>query len=197
MDENFSIFNIFTMLGGLAFFLYGMNVMSTGLEKLTGGKLEVALKKMTSNKIKAILLGMGVTVAIQSSSAMTVMLVGLVNSGIMELEQTVCVCFGADIGTTLTAWILSLSGINSEGNVLLKLLEPKCFSLVIALIGVIMIMGSKKQRRKDIGMMLVGFGILMQGMTMMSSSMEPLKEMDSFVSLMTAFKNPILGANCF
>ena len=108
MDENFSIFNIFTMLGGLAFFLYGMNVMSTALEKLTGGKLEVALKKMTSNKIKAILLGMGVTVAIQSSSAMTVMLVGLVNSGIMELEQTVCVCFGADIGTTLTAWILSL-----------------------------------------------------------------------------------------
>ena len=106
--EGFSIFNIFTMLGGLAFFLYGMNVMSTGLEKLTGGKLEVALKKMTSNKFKGILLGTGVTVAIQSSSAVTVMLVGFVNSGLMSLEQTVGVCFGSNIGTTFTTWILCL-----------------------------------------------------------------------------------------
>ena len=106
MDEKFSIFNIFTMLGGLAFFLYGMNVMSTGLEKLTGGKLEIALKKMTSNKFMAILLGMIVTIAIQSSSAMTVMLVGFVNSGIMALEETIAVCFGSNIGTTFTAWIL-------------------------------------------------------------------------------------------
>ena len=119
--ETFDVFSVFTMLGGLAFFLYGMNVMSTSLEKLTGGKLESALRKMTSNKIKSLLLGMGITIAIQSSSAVTVMLVGLVNSGIMMLEQTVAVCFGADIGTTLTAWILSLSGIKGD-NFFLKLL---------------------------------------------------------------------------
>ena len=125
--EEFSIFNIFTLLGGLAFFLYGMKVMSTGLEKLTGGKLEVALKKMTENKLKAILLGMGVTVAIQSSSAMTVMLVGFVNSGIMTLEQTIGVCFGSNIGTTFTAWILCLDGIkdSGEGGVISFILSHK------------------------------------------------------------------------
>ena len=147
MNEEFSIFNIFTMLGGLAFFLYGMNVMSTGLEKLTGGKLEVALKKMTSNKFKSILLGMGITVAIQSSSAMTVMLVGLVNSGIMQLDQTVGVCFGADIGTTLTAWILSLAGVEGD-NFFIKMLKPTSFSPLVALIGVMFIM-LKNHSRSD------------------------------------------------
>ena len=198
MDESFSIFNIFTLLGGLAFFLYGMNVMSTGLEKLTGGKLEVALKKMTSNKIKAILLGMGVTIAIQSSSAMTVMLVGFVNSGIMTLEQTIGVCFGSNIGTTFTAWILCLSDIKDTGSggitsFLLKLLNPEAFSPLIALVGIIMIMGAKKNKKKDVGRILVGFAVLMTGMTLMSSSVEPLKESEEFKSMLTAFENPVLG----
>lgn len=192
MGEKFSIFNIFTMLGGLAFFLYGMNVMSTGLEKLTGGKLEVALKKMTSNKFKSILLGTGITIAIQSSSALTVMLIGLVNSGIMQLEQTVGVCFGSDIGTTLTAWILSLSGIES-GNFFIKLLKPESFSPLIALVGIIMIMMCKKNKRKDIGRILVGFAILMTGMTLMSDSVDPLAQSQEFRKILTAFKNPFLG----
>ena len=123
---------MFSMLGGLAFFLYGMNVMSTGLEKLTGGKLEIALKKMTSNVFKSILLGMGITIAIQSSSALTVMLVGLVNSGIMTLEQTVGVCFGSNVGTTFTAWILSLAGLEGD-NFFIKMLKPESFSPLIAL----------------------------------------------------------------
>lgn len=187
------IFAFITLFGGLAFFLYGMHLLSESLKKTAGGRLEKLLKKATNNSAKGLLIGALITIAIQSSSAMTVMLVGFVNSGIMELSQTVGVIFGSDIGTTLTAWILSLSGINSDGNVVLKLLEPKCFSLIFALIGVIMIMASKKQRRKDIGMMLVGFGILMQGMTMMSSSMAPLRDSESFVNVLTAFRNPLLG----
>ena len=172
--ETFDIFSVFTMLGGLAFFLYGMNVMSSSLEKLTGGKLETALRKMTSSRIKSLLLGMGITIAIQSSSAVTVMLVGLVNSGIMQLEQTVAVCFGADIGTTLTAWILSLSGIKGD-NFFLKLLKPK------------------RSKKKDIGSIMLGFAILMTGMTLMSGAVEPLAESESFQSVLVAFKNPLLG----
>jgi len=196
--EEFSIFNIFTLLGGLAFFLYGMNVMSTGLEKLTGGKLEVALKKMTSNKFKSILLGMGVTIAIQSSSAMTVMLVGFVNSGLMSLEQTIGVCFGSNIGTTFTTWILCLGDIKTSdgGGILefiLKMLKPESFSPLIALIGVIMIMSAKKNKKKDIGRILVGFAVLMTGMTLMSDSVDPLAQSEDFKKLLTAFENPILG----
>lgn len=196
--EEFSIFNIFTLLGGLAFFLYGMNVMSTGLEKLTGGKLEIALKKMTSNKIKSILLGMGVTIAIQSSSAMTVMLVGFVNSGLMTLEQTIGVCFGSNIGTTFTAWILCLGDIKTSdgGGVLpflLKMLKPESFSPLIALIGVILIMASKKNKKKDIGRILVGFAVLMTGMTLMSDSVDPLAQSEDFKKVLTAFENPVLG----
>lgn len=198
MDEKFSIFNIFTMLGGLAFFLYGMNVMSTGLEKLTGGKLEVALKKMTSNKLKSILLGMGITVAIQSSSAMTVMLVGFVNSGIMALEQTIGVCFGSNIGTTFTSWILCLGDIHDGGNggaagFFLKLLKPESFSPLVALAGIIMIMFAKKNKKKDIGRILVGFSVLMTGMTLMSDSVDPLANSPEFQKLLTAFENPVLG----
>ena len=192
MDGKFTIFNIFTMLGGLAFFLYGMNVMSTGLEKLTGGKLEAALQKMTSNKIKAILLGLGITVAIQSSSAMTVMLIGFVNSGLMSLEQTVAVCFGSDIGTTLTAWILSLAGVDGK-NPFVKMLKPSSFAPLVALIGVIMIMGAKKNKKKDIGRILVGFAIIMTGMTLMSDAVTPLADSPQFQKILTAFKNPILG----
>ena len=190
--EDFSIFNIFTLLGGLAFFLYGMKVMSTGLEKLTGGKLEVALKKMTSNKIKSLLLGMGITIAIQSSSAMTVMLVGFVNSGIMSLEQTIGVCFGSDIGTTLTAWILSLAGVDGK-NPFIKMLKPSSFAPLVALVGVIMIMAAKKNKKKDVGRILVGFAIIMTGMTLMSDAVSPLADSPKFQNVLTAFKNPILG----
>lgn len=187
------VFSFVTLFGGLAFFLYGMRLLSESLKKTAGGKLEKLLNKATDNKFKGLAVGAIITIAIQSSSAMTVMLVGFVNSGIMDLPQTVGVIFGSDIGTTLTAWILSLAGIDSGDNVFLKLLKPSVFSLVFALIGIALIMICKKQRRKDIGTMLIGFAILMQGMTMMSASMEPLKEMDSFVSFMTAFKNPLLG----
>lgn len=190
--EEFSIFNIFTLLGGLAFFLYGMKVMSTGLEKLTGGKLEVALKKMTENKLKALLLGMGITIAIQSSSAMTVMLVGFVNSGIMNLEQTIGVCFGSDIGTTLTAWILSLAGVDGK-NPFIKMLKPSSFAPLVALIGVIMIMAAKKNKKKDVGRILVGFAIIMTGMTFMSDAVSPLADSPKFQNVLTAFKNPVLG----
>jgi len=186
------IFSLFTLCGGLAFFLFGMTTMSKSLEKMAGGKLERLLKMMTSNPIKSMLLGAGITIAIQSSSAMTVMLVGLVNSGVMELGQTIGVIMGSNIGTTLTAWILSLSGIES-GNIFIKMLKPENFSPVVALIGVIFIMGSKKQRRRDIGRIMVGFAILMYGMELMKDSVAPLADMPEFSSILTAFNNPILG----
>ena len=187
-----TIFNLFTLLGGLAFFLYGMTVMSTGLEKMAGSKLEKILKKMTSNPFKSLLLGAGITIAIQSSSAMTVMLVGLVNSGIMKLGQTIGVIMGSNIGTTLTAWILSLSGVESD-NIFLQMLKPKNFAPLVALIGILLIMVSKKRKKKDIGNICVGFAILMFGMELMGSSVEGLEDMPQFTSMMTAFTNPILG----
>ena len=186
------IFSVFSLLGGLAFFLYGMTTMSKSLEKMAGGKLERILKQMTSNPFKSLLLGAGITIAIQSSSAMTVMLVGLVNSGVMELGQTIGVIMGSNIGTTLTAWILSLSGIES-GNTLIKLMKPENFSPIVALIGIILIMGSKKQKRRDIGRIMVGFSILMYGMELMKNSVSPLADMPEFSSLLTAFNNPLLG----
>lgn len=187
-----TIFNLFTLLGGLAFFLYGMNVMSTGLEKMAGSKLEKILKKMTSNPFKSLVLGAGITIAIQSSSAMTVMLVGLVNSGIMQLGQTIGVIMGSNIGTTLTAWILSLSGVESD-SFFLQMLKPKNFSPIVALIGILLIMVSKKRKKKDIGNICVGFAILMYGMELMGASVEGLDQMPQFTSMMTAFTNPILG----
>ena len=186
------IFSVFTLCGGLAFFLYGMTTMSKSLEKMAGGKLERVLKRMTSNPFKSLLLGAGITIAIQSSSAMTVMLVGLVNSGVMELGQTIGVIMGSNIGTTLTAWILSLAGIESE-SVFVNLLKPENFSPVIALVGIILIMASKKQRRRDIGRILVGFAILMYGMELMKDAVSPLADMPEFSSLLTAFNNPLLG----
>ena len=186
------IFSVFTLCGGLAFFLYGMTTMSKSLEKMAGGKLERLLKRMTSNPFKSLLLGAGITIAIQSSSAMTVMLVGLVNSGVMELGQTIGVIIGSNIGTTLTAWILSLTGIESE-SVFVNLLKPENFSPVIALIGIILIMGSKKQKRRDIGRIMVGFAILMYGMELMKNAVSPLADMPEFSSLLTAFNNPLLG----
>ena len=186
------IFNVITLIGGLTFFLYGMHVLSTGLEKMAGGKLEKALKKMTSNPFKSLALGAGITIAIQSSSAMTVMLVGLVNSGIMELAQTVGVIMGSNIGTTLTAWIFSLSGVESD-NVAIKMLKPENFSPIIAFIGIIFIMMSKNKKKKDIGAIFVGFSILMYGMQLMTNSVSPLKDVPQFSSVLTAFKNPLLG----
>ena len=186
------IFSIFTLCGGLAFFLYGMSVMSSGLEKVAGGRLEQMLKKMTDNPFKSLLLGAGITIAIQSSSAMTVMLVGLVNSGIMELGQTVGVIMGSNIGTTLTAWILSLTGIESEA-VWLRMLKPEAFSPVVAFIGILMIMASKGDRRRSAGSIMVGFAVLMYGMELMSDSMSPLADMPEFSAILTAFTNPLLG----
>ena len=186
------IFSLFTLCGGLAFFLYGMTTMSKSLEKMAGGKLERLLKPMTSNPLKSLPLGAGITIAIQSSSAMTVMLVGLVNSGVMELGQTIGVIMGSNIGTTLTAWILSLAGIESE-SVFVNLLKPESFSPVVALVGIILIMGSKKQKRRDIGRILVGFSILMYGMELMKDAVSPLADMPGFSSLLTAFNNPLLG----
>ncbi len=186
------IFSFITLFGGLAFFLYGMTVMSGSLEKLAGGKLEHMLKKLTSNKLKALALGAGITIAIQSSSAMTVMLVGLVNSGIMELSQTVGLIMGSNIGTTLTAWILSLAGI--EGELFwMKMLKPENFSLLFALAGAAMIMISKKQKQKDIGAIFVGFAILMYGMKLMSNAVAPLAEIPEFGNILLVFQNPLLG----
>lgn len=187
-----NIYNLFALCGGLAFFLFGMNVMSNYLEKMAGGRLESILKKMTSSKWKSLVLGAVVTIAIQSSSALTVMLVGLVNSGIMEIEQTVCVIMGSDFGTTLTAWILSLSGIRSD-NFFISMLKPENFSPIVALIGVFMIMGGKSQKKKDIGTILCGFAVLMYGMTIMSNAVSPLAEMPQFQKILVAFDNPIIG----
>ena len=170
------IFSLFTLCGGLAFFLYGMTTMSKSLEKMAGGRLERLLKRMTSNPMKGLLLGAGITIAVQSSSAVTVMLVGLVNSGVMELGQTIGVIMGSNVGTTLTAWILSLTGIESE-SFLLNLLKPENFSPLFALAGILLIMGSKRQRRRDVGRILIGFAILMSGMEMMKNSVSPLADM--------------------
>lgn len=187
------IFSIITLVGGLAFFLYGMNVMSGGLERMAGGKLENSLKKMSSNPMKGLALGMGITIAIQSSSAMTVMLVGLVNSGIMSLSQTIGVIMGSNIGTTLTPWITSLSGIDSS-NPFLRMLNPSSFAPIIALVGVIFIMAAKTNRKKkDIGAILCGFAILMTGMTFMSDAVKPLREMEGIENVLVMFDNPFFG----
>lgn len=187
------IFSIFTLCGGLAFFLYGMGVMSSGLEKVAGGKLEKMLRQMTSNPYKSLALGAGITIAIQSSSALTVMLVGLVNSGIMELGQTIGVIMGAHVGTTLTAWILSLSGIDASANIFLRLLKPESFSPLFALVGVCMMMMARSNKRKSLGSILVGFSILMVGMIMMAQSMTPLADKPEFQKFLVAFTNPLLG----
>ncbi len=187
-----NIFSICTLCGGLAFFLFGMHVMSQSLEKIAGGKLEATLKKMTSNPFKSLALGAGITIAVQSSSAMTVMLVGLVNSGIMQLEQTVGVIMGSNVGTTLTAWLLSTAGIKSD-NIFISMLKPENFAPIVALAGIIMIMMSKKKKRQDIGTIMVGFAVLMYGMELMKEAVSPLAETEGFTKLLTAFENPLLS----
>ena len=185
-------FGVLTMLGGLALFLYGMETMGQGLEKLSGGRLEKILEKLTSNPVKAVLLGAGVTAVIQSSSATTVMVVGFVNSGIMKLTQAVGIIMGANIGTTVTSWILSLTGIESS-NFFVTLLKPSSFSPVLALIGVCFLLFSKNEKKKDIGTILVGFAVLMTGMETMSGAVKPLADVPEFTGILTMFSNPILG----
>ena len=185
-------FGLLTMIGGLALFLYGMKTMGDALSKMAGGRLEQVLERMTNNPVKAVLLGAGVTAVIQSSSATTVMVVGFVNSGIMKLSQAVGVIMGANIGTTVTSWILSLSGIES-GNFFVKLLKPSSFSPVLALIGVILVMFVKNTKKNDVGTILIGFAVLMFGMETMSSAVKPLADVPEFTSLFTAFENPLLG----
>ncbi len=187
-----SIFNVLTMLGGLALFLYGMDLMGNGLTRLSGNRLEQILQKLTTNKYKAVLLGMAVTALIQSSSGTTVMVVGLVNSGIMKLSQAVGVIMGANVGTTVTSWILSLTGLQGD-NVFVKLLTPDAFSPVLALIGIIIMMSTKRSSRRNLAEILIGFAILMFGMSTMSGALKPLANMPSFTQLFTYFSNPILG----
>ncbi|KIR02756.1 Sodium-dependent phosphate transporter [Lachnospiraceae bacterium TWA4] len=186
------IFGVLTMMGGLSMFLYGMKTMGDGLEKLSGGRLEHILEKLTSKRIMAVLLGVLVTGAIQSSSATTVMVVGFVNSGIMKLSQAVGIIMGANIGTTVTSWMLSLTGIESS-NVFLRMLKPSSFAPILSLIGIILLMGAKNNKKKDIGVILLGFTILMFGMETMSGAVKPLADNEAFTGILTRFSNPILG----
>ncbi len=191
-EYHMDIFNVFSLLGGLALFLYGMDAMGKGLEKLSGGRLERLLEKLTSNRLKAVGLGLLVTAVIQSSSATTVMVVGFVNSGIMKLSQAIGVIMGANIGTTVTSWILSLSGISGD-SFFIKLLKPSSFSPILALIGIIFIMFCKSEKKKDIGGILLGFAILMTGMDAMSAAVKPLQDVPEFTNILLMFSNPILG----
>ncbi len=186
------IFGILTMIGGLALFLYGMNAMGDGLAKLSGGRMEQVLEKLTKRRIMAVLLGAGVTAVIQSSSATTVMVVGFVNSGIMKLNQAVGIIMGANIGTTVTSWLLSLTGIEGS-NLVLQLLKPSSFAPVLAAIGIILTMTAKDDKKKDIGNILVGFAILMFGMETMSGAVEPLASNEKFTNMLLMFRNPVLG----
>lgn len=180
------------LFGGLAFFLYGMSMLSGGLENLTGGTLEQTLKKVTRNPFLSFFLGAGITIAIQSSSAMTVMLVGLVNSGIVDFCDTFGVVMGSNVGTTLTAWLLSLAGIGGD-NFFLTLLKPMTFAPLLAFIGILFRMISKDEKKKNIGLIFIGFAILMTGMDFMSNSMNSVQEMKGFQSLLTAFSSPIVA----
>ncbi len=186
------VFSILTMIGGLALFLYGMDTMGAGLTKLSGGRMEMILERMTGNIFKAVLLGTIVTAVIQSSSATTVMVVGFVNSGIMKLSQAVGVIMGANIGTTVTSWILSLTGIQSS-NFFVRLLKPSSFSPVLAVIGIGLLMFSKSEKKKDVGTVLVGFAVLMFGMETMSNAVKPLADVPEFTNILLMFKNPLLG----
>lgn len=186
------IFSVLSMIGGLAMFLYGMETMGDGLAKTAGGKLEQILEKLTSTPIKGVLLGAAVTAVIQSSSATTVMVVGFVNSGIMKLSQAVGIIMGANVGTTVTSWIVSLAGIESN-NILLQFLKPTSFCPILALIGIIMIMFTKDEKKHDIGGILLGFAVLMFGMDTMSNAVKPLADVPEFTGILTMFSNPLLG----
>lgn len=187
------IFGILSLLGGLALFLFGMDTMGDGLVKLSGGKLEKILERLTTNRLAALFTGVAVTAIIQSSSATTVMVVGFVNSGIMQLQQAVGIIMGANIGTTVTSWLLSLTGIQGN-NLFIKMLKPSSFSPVLAAIGVVLtMMKSDGSKKKDIGSILLGFAVLMYGMEAMSGAVEPLADNEGFTNLLIKFSNPLLG----
>lgn len=186
------VYSVLSMIGGLALFLYGMHYMGEQLEKLSGGKLERILEKMTDKTIKGVLLGCAVTAVVQSSSAVTVMVVGFVNSGIMELSRAIGVIMGANIGTTVTAWILSLTGLSGD-SLIINLLKPSSFAPVLAVIGVFLVMFTKKEKIKNIGGILTGFSVLMMGMTFMSDAMGGLADNEQFTSFLIKFSNPLLG----
>ncbi len=187
-----TIFDFLTMIGGLCLFLFGMNVMGQALERRAGGKLHSLLGKFTSNPLAGLLTGLGVTAIIQSSSATTVMVVGFVNSGIMTLKQSINVIMGANIGTTVTAWILSLGGIDGD-NIFMKMLKPTSFTPILAFIGIIFYMFLSKGKKKDTGLILLGFATLMFGMETMSGAVEGLAEVEAFTNLFVLFTNPVLG----
>ncbi len=187
-----SIFNVLAMISGIAFLLFGMHVMNEGLTKASGGKLEQILEKLTSNKLYAVLLGAGVTAIIQSSAATTVMVVGFVNSGIMKLTQAIGVIMGANVGTTITAWILSMTGIQGD-NFWIQMLKPESFSPILALAGIILLMFSKKEKHHNVGNILLGFSVLMFGMTTMSQAVAPLADIPEFQNILAQFNNPFLG----
>ena len=194
----FGILNVLSLLGGLALFLYGMDVMGEGLKKSAGNRLKTILAKMTSNPIKGFFLGLVVTLVIQSSSATTVMVVGFVNSGVMTLLQSVGVIFGANVGTAITAWLTALNSLGGEGGKqltgALSILKPESWVPLVALIGIGLVMFAKKNRKKDIGTILLGFAVLMAGMTAMSEAVDPLKNNDSFKNILTMFgENPFLA----
>lgn len=186
------IFNVLTLIGGLCLFLFGMNIMGEALERGAGSKLEVMIGKLTTGKLSGFLTGLGVTAVIQSSSATTVMVVGFVNSGIMSLKQAIHVIMGANVGTTVTAWVLSLGGISGD-NIFLKLLKPTSFTPVLALIGIVFYMFTKSAKKKDIGMVLLGFATLMFGMDTMTESVSGLRDVPAFQEMFIMFKNPVLG----
>ena len=186
-----TIFNVFSLLGGLALFLFGMDIMGKALEKQAGGQLQKILSKLTDNPLKGFFLGLCVTAVIQSSSATTVMVVGFVNSGIMELHQAIGVIMGSNVGTTVTSWILSLSGLQGD-SLLINLLKPTSFSPLLAFIGILLYMG-KSEKKKGVGTILIGFAVLMTGMTAMSNAVLPLQNEAWFTSLFTRFSNPLLG----
>ena len=186
------IFGFLSLIGGLALFLYGMNVMGGGLEKLSGGKLERLLERLTSNPLKAVLLGAGVTAVIQSSSATTVMLVGFVNSGIMKLSQAIGIIMGANIGTTITSWLLSLTGIQSD-NFLVSMLKPSSFSPILAVIGIVLMMNARSDKKKTTAEIFLGFAVLMFGMQAMSDAVKPLADVPEFTGILVKFSHPVLG----
>ena len=185
-------FGILQLIGGLCLFLFGMETMGDGLKKASGSKLEEILSRLTSNVPKGVLLGAAVTAVIQSSSATTVMLVGFVNSGIMSLRQAIPVIMGANIGTTATAWLLSLSGIEGD-SFLIQMLKPMSFSPILAAVAIVFMMFMKSEKKYDIGLILIGFAVLMYGMDIMSSAVKPLADVPEFISVLTMFSNPVLG----
>lgn len=186
------IFSILNLIGGLSLFLFGMSLMGQALERRVGNRLKVLLGKLTTNRITGLMTGLGVTAVIQSSSATTVMVVGFVNSGLMTLRQAINVIMGANVGTTVTAWILSLSGISSD-NVFVKLLKPSSFTPILALIGIILYMFTKESKKRDTGMILLGFATLMFGMEAMSGAVSGLRDLPEFQNMFVAFTNPVLG----